>query len=171
MDDNAPKGATPDDDTYVLEDTGASVEDIEHEMELAAQEAAAKTEPATASGDDEVRKLNDRYLRTLADFENFRKRSEREKQDFYRYAAAGILKDILPVFDNFDRALEHAEEGDDFHKGVSLIYKQLFDALQKHGLRTIADTNVHFDPNIHEAVIREENDSVPSHTVTDILQK
>lgn len=171
MDDNAPKGGNSDDDAYVIEDTGASVEDIEHEMELAAQEAAAKSDPAPATGDDEVRRLNDRYLRTLADFENFRKRSEREKSDFYRYAAAGILKDILPVFDNFDRALAHAEEGDDFHKGVALIYKQMFDALQKHGLRTIDETGVRFDPNIHEAVIREDNPSVPSHTVTDILQK
>ncbi|HVR41313.1 MAG TPA: nucleotide exchange factor GrpE, partial [Thermoanaerobaculia bacterium] len=92
----------------MIEDTGASVEDIEHEMELAAQEAASagggeEDAPATAAGNtalhEEVRKLNDRYLRTLADFENFRKRSEREKADFYRYAAAGILKDILPVFD------------------------------------------------------------------------
>lgn len=180
MDDNAPKDGIPSDDAYVIEDTGASVEDIEHEMELAAREAAegrAADDAQTVSDSDdgslrdENRKLTDRYLRTLADFENYRKRSEREKSDFYRYAAAGILKDILPIFDNFDRALEHADEGDEFHKGVALIYKQLFDALQKHGLRTIDDVDVHFDPNIHEAVIRDENPSVPNHTVLDILQK
>ncbi|HVR38548.1 MAG TPA: nucleotide exchange factor GrpE, partial [Thermoanaerobaculia bacterium] len=68
-------------------------------------------------------------------------------------------------------ALEHAEEGDDFHKGVALIYKQLFDALQKHGLRTIDETGAHFDPNIHEAVIREEDPSVSNHTVVSVLQK
>jgi len=75
------------------------------------------------------------------------------------------------VLDNFDRALEHAEEGDEFHKGVLLIYKQLYEMLQKHGLRPIADANVPFDPNIHEAVVREEDPSVPSHTVVAILQK
>ena len=80
-------------------------------------------------------------------------------------------RDLLPVLDNFDRALDHADEGDEFHKGVSLIYKQLYDVLQKHGLRPIDESGVAFDPNIHEAVVREENDSVPSHTVVAILQK
>jgi molecular chaperone GrpE len=110
-------------------------------------------------------------MRTLADFENFRKRSEREKQDFFKYALAGLMKDLLPVIDNFDRSLEHAAEGDDFHRGVLLIYKQLFDALTKHGLRPIDQAGVPFDPKIHEAVVREEDPSVPSHTVVAILQK
>jgi molecular chaperone GrpE len=107
----------------------------------------------------------------MADYENFRKRAEREKQDFFRYALAGTMKDLLPVLDNFERALEHSEEDDDFHKGVSLIYKQLAESLQKAGLRAITESNVRFDPNIHEAVVREENSSVPSHTVVDVLQK
>lgn len=164
---------TPD-DAYVIDDTDGSVEDIEREMQETAQEAAA--DPAVAaSGADAVRvenlQLKDRVLRTLADFENFRKRTDREKADFFKYALTGILKDILPVLDNFDRALEHAEEGDEFHKGVLLIYKQLYDTLQKHGLTPIDESGVHFDPNIHEAVVREEDHSVPSHTVTTILQK
>ena len=67
--------------------------------------------------------------------------------------------------------VDHAEEGDDFHKGVLLIYKQLFDILKKAGLRPIEDQDVVFDPNLHEAVIREENPSVPNQTVVGILQK
>jgi len=159
-----------DDDSYILEDTGASVEDIEHEMELAAQEAAGQTPdpPAAAAIDNEMR---DRYMRTLADFENYRKRADREKQDFFKYALAGTIKDLLPVLDNFDRALEHAEEGDDFHKGVSLIYKQLFDVLQRHGVKPNDQAGVPFDPNIHEAVVTEENPNVPANTVTAVLQK
>jgi len=158
---------TMDDDAYVIEDTGESVADIEHEMEVAAQEAVAgRIAPAVQEED-----FRDRYLRTLADFENFRKRSEREKEDFRRYALVGVIRDLLPVIDNFDRALEHAEEGDEFHKGVALIYKQLFDVLQRHGLKTISESGVRFDPNIHEAVVREEDPSVPSHTVVAILQK
>jgi len=158
---------TMDDDAYVIEDTGESVADIEHEMEVAAQEAVAgRIAPAVQEED-----FRDRYLRTLADFENFRKRSEREKEDFLRYALVGVIRDLLPVIDNFDRALEHAEEGDEFHKGVALIYKQLFDVLQRHGLKTISESGVRFDPNIHEAVVREEDPSVPSHTVVAILQK
>jgi molecular chaperone GrpE len=145
-------------------------------MEVAAQEAAGATkDPAPAPTaevvDKELLDVRDRYLRTLADFENYRKRADREKADFFKYALAGTIKDLLPVLDNFDRALEHAEEGDDFHKGVSLIYKQLFDVLRKHGLKPIDESGVHFDPNIHEAVVTEEDPSVPAHTVVTILQK
>jgi molecular chaperone GrpE len=166
---------TPD-DAYVIDATDGSVEDIEREMQETAQEAAADPNVAAPASNDEAlrtenQQLKDRVLRTLADFENFRKRTDREKQDFFKYALTGILKDILPVLDNFDRALDHAEQGDEFHKGVLLIYKQLYDVLQKHGLKPIDDSGVHFDPNIHEAVVREEDDSVPSHTVTAILQK
>ncbi len=173
------------DDTYIIEDTGGSIEEIEREMRETAQEAVtdapdAAAAPAAQPGDapvadaalrEENQQLKDRYLRTLADFDNLRKRTEREKADFFRYALAGVLKDILPVLDNFDRGLEHAAEGDEFHKGMLLIYKQLFDVLQRHGLKPIEESNVHFDPNIHEAVVREEDDSVPSHTVVAMLQK
>lgn len=174
-DEKRPPGEGADDDSYVLEDTGDSVEDIEHEMKIAAQEAADSTAARRARQDApltaENREVQDRYVRTLADFENFRKRSEREKSDFYKYALSGLLKELLPVLDNFDRALEHAEEGDDFHKGVLLVYKQLFGILQKYGLRPIEQSGVPFDPKIHEAVVREENSSVPSHTVVAVLQK
>jgi molecular chaperone GrpE len=162
-DNNTPNDV--DDDRYVIEDTGDTVEDIEHEMEVAAQEATAPAAPP--AGDD----FRDRYLRSLADFENFRKRSEREKNDFQRYALAGMVRDLLPVLDNFDRGLEHAEEGDEFHKGMALIYKQLFDVLQRHGLKPISESGVRFDPNIHEGVVRVEDPSVPSHTVVEVMQK
>jgi molecular chaperone GrpE len=162
------------DDAYVLEDTGETIEDIEDEMERTARQAAAVSVTAAPASDAETAESlawRDRYLRTLADFENFRKRTEREKQEFFKYALAGTLKDLLPVLDNFDRSLEHAEEGDEFHRGMHLIYKQLYDILKKHGLRPIEDAGVPFDPNIHEAVVREENPTVPSHTVVAILQK
>jgi molecular chaperone GrpE len=168
---------TADDDRYVLEDTGQSIEDIEHELEVAAEDAAADVPgtpaaaPAPAAETADAAEWKNRYMRTLADFENFRKRSEREKQEYFKYALANVFKDLLPVLDNFDRALDHAEEGDDFHKGVLLIYKQLFDLLKKAGLRPIEESGVTFDPNLHEAVIREENPSVPNQTVVGVLQK
>jgi len=174
-----PNGDDADDDSYVLEDTGGSIEDLEHEMEITAQEAADSTASRRAKASAfaqptaslEQTDYKDRYLRNLADFENFRKRSEREKSDFFKYALHGLLKELLPVLDNFDRALDHAEEGDDFHRGVLLIYKQLFDVLKTAGLRRIDGPRVPFDPKIHEAVGREEDPSVPSHTVVAILQK
>lgn len=176
MDENGRRGANDADDAYIIEDTEGSVEEIEREMREAAQEAAGQppspeSEPAEAAAPAAGTDFKDRYMRAVADFENFRKRTEREKADFFRYAVAAVLKDILPVLDNFDRALEHAEEGDDFHKGVLLIYKQLFEVLQRNGLKPIDESGVHFDPNIHEAVVREEDPSVPNHTVTTILQK
>ena len=178
MSDQTPKGDSPVDDAYVLEDAG-SVEEIEREMRAAAEEAVAATDEQSAAAIStdvealraENQQLRDRALRTLADYENFRKRAEREKSDFRKFAVAELMKNILPVLDNFDRALDHAEEGDDFHKGVLLIYKQLYDTLQKFGLKPIDEANVPFDPNVHEAVVREEDESLPSHTVSAVLQK
>lgn len=168
MDEKRPPEA--DDDAYTIEDTGDSLEEFERELQESEEAPAAAPEPSPAESAD-AQQYRDRYLRTLADFDNFRKRSEREKGEFFKYALAGVMKDLLPVLDNFDRALEHAEEGDDFHKGVAMIYKQLFSQLQKHGVTVIDEAGVAFDPNIHEAVVREENDTVPSHTVSEILQK
>ncbi len=159
------------DDEYVLEDTGETLADIEQQMNTPDAAPAGATSIDAEKVDEDLRKLNDRYLRTLADFENFRKRTDREKDDFRKYAMANVLRDLLPVLDNFDRALDHAEEGDDFHRGVLLIYKQLGDVLQKNGVKTIDEVGVRFNPNIHEAVMREENPDVPSQTVTAILQK
>ena len=175
MEDN--KHNDPDDDAYVLEDTGASVEDIEHEMQRTAAEAAAEALGNEAAAGQDVRlrseneELRDRYMRTLADFENFRKRSDREKQDYFRFALADVFRELLPVLDNLDRALEHAEAEDEFHRGVALIYKQMFEVLQRYGLRIVDESGVHFDPNIHEAVMSEQDPSLPGHTVVQILQK
>jgi molecular chaperone GrpE len=166
------------DDMYIIEDTGGSIEEIEREMNEAAQEAVTDvpSEPGDGVSDEDALRrenqdLKNRYLRTLADFDNLRKRTEREKADFFRYATAAVLKDLLPILDNFDRALEHSDADDEFHKGVELIYKQLYDVLYRNGLRPIDEVGVHFDPNIHEGVVREEDPAVPSHTVTMILQK
>ena len=169
-DDNASE-----DDAYVIEDTDTTLDEIEHELEEVAQQAAgdspAPVSQAPAGSSDELRDLKDRYMRTLADFDNFRKRSEREKADFFKYALTGTIRELLPILDNFDRAFDHAEAGDDFHTGVVMIYKQLADVLLKSGIRVVDEAGVHFDPNIHEAVVREEDPSVPSYTVTQILQK
>ncbi len=163
-------------DAYVIEDSGSSVEEIEREMRETAREAvnavAADSEAHEAVAlRAENQQLRDRVLRTLADFDNYRKRADREKSEFFKFAVGGVLKDVLPVLDNFERALDHAEEGDEFHRGVLLIYKQLVDVLQKHGLTVIEQPGVRFDPNVHEAVVREEDESVPSHTVVAVLQK
>ena len=156
------------DDVYVLEDTGESLEDYS-----AASESPSGGDSAESSRlRDEVKTLKDQLLRSRADFDNFRKRTEREKSDYFKYAMSGIMREIVPVLDNFERALA-ADTGvsDDFRKGVELIYKQLLETLQKAGMVEVSAENQLFDPTMHEAVMREERDDVPSHTVLQVLQK
>lgn len=154
------------DENYILEDTGESLSDFEQSV---SRDDATSDEIEVLRAENAG--LRDQNIRKLAEFENFRKRSEREKNEFFRYALNDIMKDLLPVVDNFDRALEsEGEQAGVILEGVELIHKQFRDVLQKYGLKAIDEAGVAFDPQIHEAVIREENPEVPSHSV-EILQK
>jgi len=120
----------------------------------------------------ELSEVQDQYLRSRADFENFRRRMEREKGDYFKHALSGVMRDVLPVLDNFERALASGSEGgEDFHRGIELIHKQFVDALQKQGLRSINTAGVPFDPTVHEAIMSEEREDMPSGTVIEVFQK
>jgi molecular chaperone GrpE len=101
--------------------------------------------------------VQDRLLRTAAEFDNYRKRMDRERRDLAEYAAADILKDLLPILDNFERALQApaTPESDPLRKGIELIHKQMFDLLKKRGVTPIEALGADFDPNFHQAVIHE----------------
>jgi molecular chaperone GrpE len=101
--------------------------------------------------------VQDRLLRTAAEFDNYRKRMDRERRDLAEYAAADILKDLLPILDNFERALQApaTPESDPLRKGIELIHKQMFDLLKKRGVTPIEALGTDFDPNFHQAVIHE----------------
>jgi len=102
--------------------------------------------------------LQDRLLRTAAEFDNYRKRMDRERRDLADHAASDMLTDLLPIVDNLERALQApaAAGGDEaFRKGVELILKQMFDVLRKRNVRPIEATGAMFDPNFHNAVIHE----------------
>jgi len=101
--------------------------------------------------------LQDRLLRTAAEFDNYRKRMERERRDLSEYAAADVLRDVLPILDNFERALAApaTPETDAFRKGIELIHKQMLDLLKKRGVKPIEALGADFDPNFHQAVIHE----------------
>lgn len=101
--------------------------------------------------------LQDRLLRTAAEFDNYRKRMDRERRDLAEYAAADVIKDLLPILDNFERALQAPAtlETDAVRKGIELIHKQMLDLLKKRGVRPIEALGVDFDPNFHQAVIHE----------------
>jgi molecular chaperone GrpE len=117
--------------------------------------------------------LQDRLLRTAAEFDNYRKRIDRERRDLAEFAAADILSEFLPILDNFERALQAPSGGDAeaFKKGVELIHKQIFDLLRKRGVKPIDALGMDFDPNFHQAVIHETSDDHREGEVMQELQR
>jgi molecular chaperone GrpE len=114
-----------------------------------------------------------KLLYAMAEIENMRKRFERDKEEILKYAEADLLKDILPVLDNMERALSSSNVGDvdDMKKGLDLIYRQFLDILKKRGLTQIDAKGMAFDPLFHEAVEIVERDDVPEGMVVEEVQK
>jgi molecular chaperone GrpE len=119
----------------------------------------------------EIADLRDRSMRTLADFDNFRKRSERERQEAKRYALLEPLRDFLAVVDNLDRALSAQGSADDLKRGVEMTLRAFQDQLRRHGVREITAKGEVFDPALHEAVMRQEDPTVQRPTVAEELQR
>lgn len=120
----------------------------------------------------EIDEYKNRWLRAQADFDNYKKRMQREIQEINLYAGEQLIKDILPVIDNFERALDSVKDTDDaFYKGVKLIYQQIIDVLKKHEIQEIEALGKPFDPNYHEAVMMVESEEFKSDTVAEVLLK
>ena len=121
-----------------------------------------------------VLQLREALLRKGADLENVKRRTEKDKAEHFRFALAETFRDLLGVVDNFERALEHVPDGmsgTDFSVGVAMIARQLTEVLRKYGLAEVAAEGLPFDPNVHEAVVREETDKVPPGTVLAVFQR
>jgi molecular chaperone GrpE len=101
--------------------------------------------------------LQDRLLRTAAEFDNYRKRMDRERRELADYTAGEVVSDLLPIVDNLERALQASAEDDPLRKGVELIHRQMLDLLRKRGVKPIETLGTDFDPNFHQAVIHEES--------------
>lgn len=128
------------------------------------------------SKESELKEAKDRYLRQLAELENFKKRIIREKEETLRFANETIVKDLLPVVDNLERALTHATENDGENakaliEGVEMVLKGLLDTLARHGVSPVLAVGQPFDPAVHEAVAQIESDTVPASTVVDEYSK
>lgn len=123
--------------------------------------------------DEKIAELEDRVKRQMAEFENFRKRTEKEKSSMYEMGAKSVVEKILPVIDNFERGLANVPEdgSDGFAEGMRMIYKQLLTELDNLGVKPIEAVGKEFDPNVHNAVMQVESDEYESGIVAQELQK
>lgn len=115
--------------------------------------------------------LQDRLLRTAAEFDNYRKRMDRERRELAEYTAGEVMTELLPIVDNLERALQAAAEDDPLRKGVELIHRQMLDVLRKRGVKPIEALGADFDPNFHQAVIHEESAEHREGEVMEELQR
>jgi molecular chaperone GrpE len=128
--------------------------------------------------DEEIQKLKqeleakqDLLLRTAAEFDNFKKRTERERISTAQYSKAMVIKEILPILDNADRALSADKDSPDFAKGVEMIVRQMSGLTEKLGVTEVAQVGDTFDPNLHEAVMHVEDENLGENVIAAVLQK
>lgn len=185
--------------TVLEEDTAetpVTEEAVENGSETVADQEAEteeiQTEDADASSDDkkeersktsffgkkkkdkseqQIEELTDRLKRSMAEFDNYRKRTEKEKSNMYMIGAKDIVEKMLPVVDNFERGLAQAPEGDSFAEGMKMIYKQLMTTLDELGVKPIEAVGQEFDPNFHNAVMHVEDEEVAENIVVEEFQK
>lgn len=167
-------------EAYVLdldEESEADVDEVAREAMEAVERAEqalsedAEEESSIARLEEELEELRDRSVRTLADFENYRKRAEREREDLRKYARFDTMREFLPIIDNLERALLAGGSAEDLKTGVEMILRQMRDLLRQHGVEPVESLGQTFDPTVHEAVDREEKPEVDVATVTEEMQR
>lgn len=164
----------------VDETTENTVNDAENTVDAGAEAVEAEvvedTEEAVVDATQVLEELknefDNRYKRLQADFDNFRRRTNQEKEQLSGFVKGNVLADLLPVLDNFERAVQSPAEGDakTFLDGFVMIHQNLMATLQKHGLEPIEAVGQPFDPNLHQAIMRVETDEYPEDTVVEVLQ-
>lgn len=162
------RGETNGKDPSPFKDTESAVEEKDtdgldstsQETDIASLEAALEAE-------------KDRFIRLSAEFDNYRKRKQREIDEFKKFANEMVFKQFLPVVDNLERAMASAENNQDIEtllKGVKLTHKEILKVFQDFNVKPVQAENQVFDPNFHQAVTQKETNEVPENTVTDVLQ-
>ena len=141
-----------------------------------ARENTAPEQETEVSKEAELQKAldekNDQFLRLCAEYDNFRKRSQKEKQDIYASTKADVIKEILPVLDNFDRAANNTVANfEDYKKGIELIFTQFSEILKKNGVEAYCEPGDAFDPNIHNAVMTVEDENLGENVVAQVFSK
>lgn len=163
----------------IPEDVGEKKE--QKEMDVTAQPRKEKEESQIdilkerlKESENQAKELEDKLLRTAADFDNFKKRTVREFENLVKFANENLISKLTDTLDNFQRALDHAKNStdfDNFHKGIELIYESLKDVLEKEGLKPIKTVGEKFDPNFHEAVSQRESDEHSESVIVDEISK
>ena len=171
------------------EDGSTEAEEVEEAVEETAEEKAEETvdeqkaddskeetEESEAKDEEAEKKAaeaeSERYMRLMAEFQNYKRRAAKEKADTLQYANEKIVADILPVLDNFERALmTETEDIEGYAKGMQLIFEQLYKALENAGLEEIKAMDEEFDPNVHNAVMTDNIEDKEDGTITKVLQK
>lgn len=172
------EGAGQQDEDAAVEEPGEEEtpegEDPKTWAEKRAAKKQAKQDKKADAAKEKIAELEDRVKRQLAEFENFRNRTEKEKQAMFETGARSVIEKILPVIDNFERGLATVPEdqqGDAFVDGMNKIYKQMMTELENIGVKPIEAVGCEFDPNLHNAVMQVENEELESGTVAQELQK
>ncbi|WP_414046244.1 nucleotide exchange factor GrpE [Macrococcus equi] len=165
-----------------LDETNNEDTSVEQDVtEEIAPEAPVDSDETVDESVDELTELKnakdaaeEKYLRLYAEFENYKKRTRAELDTERAYRAQSVLRDILPAIDNIERALAQKGESDEFkslHKGVEMVYESLLNSLKENGLEVIEAQDKPFDPNLHQAVMQESDDTKESGIVLEELQK
>lgn len=167
-------------DEQKLEEMQQEIDEAEEASQIDDAEDAENidSEPENGSSAEldklraELKEKEERVLRLQADFENFRRRTAKEKEELSAVVTQGILKDMLPLVDNFERAMAaETKDSEAFTKGVEMIFTQLGEVLKKNGLEHIEAVGQKFDPNFHQAVMRVQNPELEDDTIASELQK
>ena len=172
----SPETTVPTDDTHQSEKDNIS-DEAEDETQI---DDGVEPEPTT-SFEEEFAKLKaeyqeqyDQMLRKIAEYDNLKKRAERRAEESSKYAVEGVIKDIIPIIDSVERAIESTNESKDFYalsEGIQLIHKQLLDSLQRRSVNPIEAIGENFDPTRHEAIMHVESEEVPENAVIKEFQR
>ena len=161
-------------ETETVEETEATEEKKEAKETKKADKKKAKADKKNEAMQAKIDELEDRVKRQMAEFENFRKRTDKEKAMMFETGAKSVIEKILPVVDNFERGLATIPEDDEnsaFANGMKMIYKQMMDELDKLGVKPIEAVGQEFDPNFHNAVMQVESEEYESGVVAQEFQK
>ena len=162
------------DDTAAPEETEQQPEEAESQKEPETKTKTSffgKKKKEKDNFEQQIEDLTDRLKRSMAEFDNYRKRTEKEKSSMYIIGARDIVEKMLPIVDNFERGLAQAPEDDPFAEGMKMIYKQMMTAFDEMGVKPIEAVGKDFDPNLHNAVMHVEDESVGENIVVEEFQK